>query len=114
MREKLTTKELRQGWIDRAENLLNVHKQRAAVNDGLLGLSDKEVLHKVREAPTKLKKSMKKLLLRLNKLGVKLDDNGEVDYSDVANQKEVRAAYKNKEQLVKTCLMLADLQFEYP
>lgn len=116
MREKLTTKELRKGWIERAENLLNIHKQRAVVNDGLSGLSEREVIAKVRDAPTKLKANMKELLHRLQKLNVKLDDEGEIDYSEVdpKKEKEVRAAYKNDEPFIKTCLMLADLEFEYP
>jgi hypothetical protein len=41
-------------------------------------LSDKQILHKVREAPTKLKKDYKLLLKKLKKLKVKLDENGEV------------------------------------
>lgn len=52
-------------FIRRSERLLDVHMQRAAVNDGLAGLSDREILYKVREVPTKIKKHMRQLNLRL-------------------------------------------------
>lgn len=45
--------------------------------------------------------------------GVKLDDNGDVDYSNVSQPKVVESL-KKKEQLIKITLMHGDLQFEYP
>ena len=68
---------------------------------------------KVREAPTKLKKSAQTFLKKLRKHGVKLDDNGEADFSAVADQHVVTELKKN-EHIVRLTLMQADLEFEYP
>jgi hypothetical protein len=43
-------------------------------------LSDEEVLRKVRESPTKLKRAAKNLLSKLRKHNVQLDMNGDIDY----------------------------------
>ena len=50
-------------FIRRSERLLDVHMQRAAVNDGLAGLSDREIQYKAREVPTKIKKHLKQFSL---------------------------------------------------
>ena len=83
------------------------------MNDGLKGLSDREIVHKMRQVPTMLKRSHKRFLKKLRKLNVKLDAEGEVDYSETTGDHVVRAL-QQKEQLVKTVLMQADLEFEYP
>ena len=44
-------------------------------------MSDFEIIQKVREAPTKLKKSLKGLNAKLTRYGVKLNDEGELDLS---------------------------------
>lgn len=48
---------MQEGFIERTERLLQIFHQRSHIHDGLKQLSDKEVIRKVREAPTKLKKS---------------------------------------------------------
>jgi hypothetical protein len=53
------------------------------VHDGLKHLSDNQLIQKVREAPTKLKRNARSFLKKLNKLGVTLDNNGELDLSNV-------------------------------
>jgi len=63
--EKESVRDTFKEFIWRSERLLDVHMQRAAVNDGLAGLSDREILYKVREVPTKIKKHLKNLSLRL-------------------------------------------------
>ena len=83
------------------------------MHDGLKNLSDKEVIRKVREAPTKLRKSAQSFLKKLRKNGVTLDDNGDIDFSKVADHKVVNELRKN-EGLVRLTLMQADLEFEYP
>lgn len=50
-------------------------------------------------------------LLRKNR--VRLDQNGEVDYSRCEND-NVIASLQKQESLVKVTLMQADLEFEYP
>jgi hypothetical protein len=79
----------------------------------LKNLSDKEVIRKVREAPTKLKKSAQTFLKKLKKFGVKLDDTGNVDYSALQDQHIILDLQKN-DSLVRLTLMQADLEFEYP
>jgi hypothetical protein len=79
----------------------------------LKNLSDKEVIRKVREAPTKLKKSAQTFLKKLKKFGVKLDDTGNVDYSALQDQHIITELQKN-DSLVRLTLMQADLEFEYP
>jgi len=76
-------------------------------------LSDSEIIAKVREAPTRLKKRSKQLLYKLDKLGVTLDENGFVDYSNVGSKKDLKIL-KDNETLVKVVLMERDLEFEYP
>ena len=49
----------------------------------------------------------------LRKNNVKLDSNGEVNYSQVKNDNVVDTLRK-QESLVKVTLMQADLEFEYP
>lgn len=49
------------------------------MHDGLKNLSDNELIAKVREAPTKLKRNAKEFLKKLNKYGVELDENGDLD-----------------------------------
>jgi len=82
-REGLTS--IQEGFLDRTERLLQIFHQRSHIHDGLKNLSDKEVIRKVREAPTKLKKSAQTFLKKLKKFGVKLDDNGNVDYSAISD-----------------------------
>ena len=58
----------------------------------------------MREAPTKLKKSATSFLKKLKKYNVRLDENGEVDYSQVTLP-HVLASLKKNEELVKLTLM---------
>lgn len=67
----------------------------------------------MREAPTKLKKSAKSFLKKLQKYGVELDDNGDLNLYDVKDDNVKKYLMKN-ERLVKLTLMQADLEFEYP
>ncbi len=110
-REGLTS--IQEGFLDRTERLLQIFHQRSHIHDGLKNLSDKEVIRKVREAPTKLKKSAQTFLKKLKKFGVKLDDNGNVDYSAISDQHIITELKKN-DSLVRLTLMQADLEFEYP
>lgn len=88
--------------------------QRAAVNDGLAGLSDRDILYKSRDVPTKLRAHLKQLCLRLDKQKVKLDDNGELDFSKCDDPDKVNAVYKKNPTIARIALMLKDLDFEYP
>ena len=76
-------------------------------------MSNEEVLRKVRESPTKLKKAAKNLLSKLKKHNVKLDDNGDIIYSEITDN-NVKSFVKRNETLTQLTLMQADLEFEYP
>ena len=65
--------------------------QRAAVNDGLAGLSDVEIHYKARDVPTKIKAHLRLLHLRLEKQKVKLDQFGDLDFSDCDDPKMIAA-----------------------
>ncbi len=110
-REGLTS--IQEGFIQRTERLLQIFHQRSHIHDGLKNLSDREVILKVREAPTKLKKSAQSLLKKLRRHSIRLDDNGDVDYSGCSNEHVVSELKKN-DNLVRLTLMQADLEFEYP
>jgi hypothetical protein len=53
------------------------------------------------------------LLKKLRRHGVRLDDNGDIDYSQVGNP-HVVSELKKMDSLVRLTLMQADLEFEYP
>lgn len=76
-------------------------------------LTNQEIINKVTESPKKLKRQAKSLLYLLRKHEVSLDDDGNVDYSKCQNSNVVKTLRK-QESLVKTTLMHADLEFEYP
>lgn len=74
------------------------------MHDGLKHLSDKELISKVREAPTKLKRNAKEFLKKLNKYRVELDENGDLDLEHVRDENVRKYLIKN-ESLVKLTLM---------
>lgn len=92
---------------------MEIFHQRSHIHDGLKHLSEKEIILKVREAPTKLKSAAKSLLRKLRKHNVTLTPAGDVDYSAV-QQPNVVNTLKKHDDLVKLTLMQADLEFEYP
>lgn len=67
----------------------------------------------MREAPTKLKRSAKSFLRKLEKYGVRLDEEGELDLSAVP-EKNVRKFLTENASMATLTLMQADLEFEYP
>jgi pimeloyl-CoA synthetase len=89
------------------------HQVRSQIHDGLKHLSNPEIIQKVVESPTKLKKSAKGFLQLLQKHEVALDENGDPDFSHVKNE-QVLAELKKKERLVRITLMMEDMEFEYP
>ena len=111
--DKRTPKQLQFEFIRDSERLLELHEERAGVNDGLKGLSDQQILNQVRESPTKLKRQTKALLIKLKKLNVGLTPEGEVDYC-LLNRPHLLHQLKAQEQLIKIVLMEQDLEFEYP
>lgn len=75
----------------------------AYTKDRLSNLTDKELLYTLRETPNKIKKACKTLLKVLDENGVKIDAEGNVDYSEVQNQG--LKARLEKDSLVKYALL---------
>lgn len=93
-------------FIRWSERLIDIHMQRAAVNDGLAGLSDIEIHHKAWDVPTKIKAHLWQLNLRLKKQNVKLNEFGELDFSKCEDPKQVEAVYKKNPTVAWIALML--------
>ena len=83
--------DIQEGFLMRTERLLKQHQKRSHIHDGLKYLSNEEIIHKVTERPTKLKERAKNLLAMLEKHDVRLDENGDVDYSRVEDKNIVKA-----------------------
>ena len=105
--------EIQEGFLDRTERLMRQHQQRSHIHDGLKSLNDREIIAKVRESPKKLKKRALGFLGVLRKYNVTLDSdaNPQIDHIE---DKNIKKFFKKKEALVRTTLMQADLEFEYP
>lgn len=76
------------------------------------GLTDEEIKHQIRDSPAKIKKRSKALLKKLEKLGVHLDSEGNVDLSSVPYG-NLRKELESNPQ-VKIALMQQSLDFEFP
>lgn len=111
--DKESAAQAHERFIESSEAILKLHHQRAHVHDGLKHLSDDAIIKKIREAPTKLKKNAKSFLKKLEKHKVKLDNNGEVDLSEVKDD-NVKTYLEKNLCMVRTTLMMSDLEFEYP
>jgi len=105
--------DIQSGFVSRTENLIKAHRHRASLTDGLKGLSDNEIVQKIREVPTKIQRNTKSLVKRLEKLNVTLKEDGSVDYSQIPYPHVVKSL-KKMDTLVRTALMQQDLKFEYP
>lgn len=105
--------DLHRGFLDRTERLMRQHQHRSQIHDGLKHLSDNEIIQKVVERPTNLKKKAKGFLKMLKKHNVYLDENADPVFDDVKDQNIVHFL-KKRENLVRVTLMQADLEFEYP
>lgn len=63
--DKESAQEAHERFLEKSEAILKLHHQRAHIHDGLKHLSDDNLIMKVREAPTKLKKQAKSFLKKL-------------------------------------------------
>ena len=92
---------------------MKLFRARASTSDGLQFLADKEIMAKVRLVPTKLKRDLKTLLKKLESHKVRLDKDGNVDFSQTEDKSAI-ATFSKKLQLVQQALLLKDLKFDYP
>jgi hypothetical protein len=80
-------------FISKAQTLIEYHQEKADKYDGIQGLSDDIILWSARDAYRHLKKTSNDLLKRLQDLGVKIDEKGELDVSSIEN-KDLQQAIK--------------------
>ena len=82
-------------FITKAETLMEYHQEKANKYDGIQGLSDKMIIWSARDAYRHLKKTSKVILESLENYNVKLDENGEIDVSNVPNIQIAHAIQNN-------------------
>ena len=82
-------------FITKAETLMEYHQEKANKYDGIQGLSDKMIIWSARDAYRHLKKTSKVILESLENYNVKLDENGEIDVSNVPNTQIAHAIQNN-------------------
>ena len=111
-REPESQEMIQKGFARRASRLIELHRQSAEIRDGLEGFSEKESLLKAVEAPTKLKKYFKHLIKRVDKTGIKLDPNGNIDWIKV--KPSIKGRWEPKAKIIEVALKMRDLEFEYP
>ncbi|EAS01672.1 hypothetical protein TTHERM_01207720 (macronuclear) [Tetrahymena thermophila SB210] len=107
--EKVSTQ---REFIERSENMFKVYYERAAIYDRLQGLTDSQIRSEIQNSPAKMKKRTRNLVKKLERLGVVLKQDGEVDFSAVKNT-NLRNKLE-KDSNIKIALMLKDLEFEFP
>jgi hypothetical protein len=113
LNQRASLTQLHETFLTRTEKLMRMHQQRAHIHDGLKSLTDMEVIQKVTESPTKLKKQAKSFLAHLRNWNIHLDNNGNIVYSRCKSDQVIKSLQKN-ETIVRVTLMQADLEFEYP
>ena len=98
---------------ERSEMIMKFFHSFADIKDGISKLSDREIILKANETPQKLKDSFNRLLKKLEKYDITLNDQGRIDYESIKD-KNALTWIKNNERMITTCLMCKDLDFEIP
>ena len=80
-------------FLSKVKHLTEFANEKANKYDGIQGLSDSMIMWTARDAYRHLKKTSKGLVEELTELGVKLDENSELDVSAVSN-KDLQQALK--------------------
>lgn len=100
------------GFVERNWRLFWQYWNSRLTTDQMAAFEDRELLVTLRLVPSALEKLHRPLVRQLEKYGVTLDSNGDVDYSKVEATDQNRAKkFKNIEGEVKFALMLKDLDF---
>lgn len=69
----------------RSSALFQHFYSKASCMDQLDALADSELINNLLRNPNRIKAETRKLLIKLEKHGVRLDENGRVDYSQCTN-----------------------------
>lgn len=99
-------------FLRNTKNLFRAYYKRAAAFDKLSGLRNDQIVQQLITSPKKIKKYTRDLRKQLHKYNIKLDAQGEVDYSECPHSHVVEKLKANP--YVKIALMLEDLKFEFP
>ncbi|KRX01188.1 hypothetical protein PPERSA_03692 [Pseudocohnilembus persalinus] len=109
--ENLSQQEVEE-FLQRTRNIFNSYYQRAAYSDKLSNLTDQEIKAQIRDSPKKIKKRSQQLLNKLEKFGVQLNDQGEIDFSSIPYPHLRKQLESNP--AVKIALLQKQLDFEFP
>mmetsp|Transcript_75356 Transcript_75356/g.87570 ORF Transcript_75356/g.87570 Transcript_75356/m.87570 type:complete len:700 (-) Transcript_75356:153-2252(-) len=104
--------EIVEEFLRNTKNLFRAYYKRAATFDKLSGLRNDQIVQQLMTSPKKIKKYTRDLRKQLHKYNIKLDANGEVDFSECPHAHVVEKLKSNP--YVKMALMLEDLKFEFP
>lgn len=97
----------------RSEKLLDYFHSFSEIKDGISNLTDKEIILKANETPSKLKDSFNVLSKKLAKYEIELNSEGKIDYTKIKDQNAL-SWIKTNEKLITVCLICKDLNFEAP
>jgi hypothetical protein len=97
----------------RSEKLLDYFHSFAEIKDGISNLTDREIILKANETPSKLKDSFNILRKKLEKYEIELNSQGKIDYTKIKDQNSL-SWIKTNEKLITVCLLCKDLNFEAP
>jgi len=97
----------------RSEKLLDYFHSFSEIKDGISNLTDKEIILKANETPSKLKDSFNVLSKKLAKYEIELNSEGKIDYTKIKDQNAL-SWIKTNEKLITVCLLCKDLNFEAP
>lgn len=106
-----TEKEMFSEFFSRSKNLLDMYYKDVYNRDQLESLTDKELIYSIKETPTKIKKQANKIFTLLEANNIKVDEEGNMDFSECKNEK-VRLRLQNN-PLVKYAIMNRDLDYGF-
>lgn len=114
--KKITEKDddkKKENFLLRSESILKYYHSIGEINDGLDTLQDREIQRLSKESSQRFKIHMSTLLKKLEKHGVKLNDEGRIDLNSIKDSKALNFV-KKQEQLCTIVLLSKDLDFEIP
>jgi hypothetical protein len=98
-------------FFSRSRRLLDMYYKNTYMKDQLESLTDKELLHTIRETPTQIKKQCKEILILLEKNNVTVNEDGSLDLSKCTNDIVKKKLENNP--MVQYALMQRDLDYGF-
>ena len=100
----------KRSFIEEKKEIMSRYYDSVLIQDRLGVSSEKEILRKVVNTPSSLKKEFSPLLKICKKYSIRLSELGEIDWGAQRNNKVVEK-FKSKSGLIKFALMLNDMNF---